>query len=63
MSISLAPNHAYADGLDKERVITMTFTNDITYVQTERIMMVGFPDIRRPKYYQLNFYPLPAMGI
>lgn len=38
-----APNHAYADGLDKDRVITMTFTNDITYVQTARIMMVGFP--------------------
>lgn len=37
------PNHAYADGLDKERVVAMTFTNDITFVQTARIMMTGFP--------------------
>ena len=42
------PNHAYADGLDKERVITMTFTNDITFVQTARIMMTGFPILDMP---------------
>lgn len=48
-----APNHAYADGLDKERVITMTFTNDITCVQTERIMMVGFPILDAPSIINL----------
>lgn len=48
-----APNHAYADGLDKERVITMTFTNDITYVQTARIMMVGFPILDAPSIINL----------
>ena len=48
-----APNHAYADGLDKERVITMTFTNDITRVQTERIMMVGFPILDAPSIINL----------
>ena len=48
-----APNHAYADGLDKERVITMTFTNDITYVQTVRIMMVGFPILDAPSIINL----------
>ena len=47
------PNHAYADGLDKERVITMTFTNDITYVQTARIMMVGFPILDAPSIINL----------
>lgn len=49
-----APNHAYADGLDKERVITMTFTNDITYVQTSRIMMVGFPILDAPSIINLT---------
>lgn len=49
-----APNHAYADGLDKERVITMTFTNDITYVQTTRIMMVGFPILDAPSIINLT---------
>lgn len=48
-----APNHAYADGLDKERVITMTFTNDITSVQTARIMMVGFPILDAPSIINL----------
>lgn len=43
-----APNHAYADGLDKERVVAMTFTNDITFVQTVRIMMTGFPILDMP---------------
>ena len=42
------PNHAYADGLDKERVVAMTFTNDITFVQTARIMMTGFPILDMP---------------
>lgn len=49
-----APNHAYADGLDKERVITMTFTNDITSVQTTRIMMVGFPILDAPSIINLT---------
>lgn len=48
-----APNHAYADGLDKDRVITMTFTNDITFVQTTRIMMVGFPILDVPSIINL----------
>lgn len=48
-----APNHAYADGLDKDRVITMTFTNDITFVQTKRIMMVGFPILDAPSIINL----------
>lgn len=48
-----APNHAYADGLDKDRVITMTFTNDITCVQTARIMMVGFPILDAPSIINL----------
>lgn len=49
-----APNHAYADGLDKDRVITMTFTNDITFVQTARIMMVGFPILDAPSIINLT---------
>lgn len=49
-----APNHAYADGLDKDRVITMTFTNDITFVQTIRIMMVGFPILDAPSIINLT---------
>ncbi len=49
-----APNHAYADGLDKDRVITMTFTNDITYVRTARIMMVGFPILDAPSIINLT---------
>ena len=49
-----APNHAYADGLDKDRVITMTFTNDITFVQTKRIMMVGFPILDAPSIINLT---------
>lgn len=49
-----APNHAYADGLDKDRVITMTFTNDITFVQTTRIMMVGFPILDAPSIINLT---------
>lgn len=48
-----APNHAYADGLDKERVVAMTFTNDITFVQTTRIMMVGFPILDAPSIINL----------
>lgn len=48
-----APNHAYADGLDKERVVVMTFTNDITFVQTARIMMTGFPILDMPSLVNL----------
>ena len=43
-----APNHAYADGLDKDRVITMTFANDVTMMESYRIMMVGFPILDMP---------------
>lgn len=43
-----APNHAYADGMDKERVISMSFTNDVTMMESYRIMMVGFPILDMP---------------
>lgn len=43
-----APNHAYDDGMDKERVISMSFTNDVTMMESIRIMMVGFPILDMP---------------
>lgn len=43
-----APNHAYDDGMDKERVISMSFTNDVTMMETHRIMMIGFPILDMP---------------
>lgn len=43
-----APNHAYDDGMDKERVISMSFTNDVTMMESHRIMMVGFPILDMP---------------
>lgn len=43
-----APNHAYDDGMDKERVISMSFTNDVTKMESYRIMMVGFPILNMP---------------
>ena len=43
-----APNHAYDDGMDKERVISMSFTNDVTMMESYRIMMVGFPILNMP---------------
>lgn len=43
-----APNHAYDDGMDKERVISMSFTNDVTTMESYRIMMVGFPILDMP---------------
>lgn len=43
-----APNHAYDDGMDKERVISMSFTNDVTKMESDRIMMVGFPILDMP---------------
>lgn len=43
-----APNHAYDDGMDKERVISMSFTNDVTRMESYRIMMVGFPILDMP---------------
>lgn len=42
------PNHAYDDGMDKERVISMSFTNDVTMMESHRIMMVGFPILDMP---------------
>lgn len=42
------PNHAYDDGMDKERVISMSFTNDVTTMESYRIMMVGFPILDMP---------------
>lgn len=42
------PNHAYDDGMDKERVISMSFTNDVTMMESNRIMMVGFPILDMP---------------
>lgn len=43
-----APNHAYDDGMDKERVISMSFTNNVTMMETYRIMMIGFPILDMP---------------
>ena len=43
-----APNHAYDDGMDKERVISMSFTNNVTMTETYRIMMIGFPILDMP---------------
>lgn len=43
-----APNHTYDDGMDKERVISMSFTNDVTKIESYRIMMVGFPILDMP---------------
>lgn len=43
-----APNHTYDDGMDKERVISMSFTNDVTEMESHRIMMVGFPILDMP---------------
>lgn len=43
-----APNHTYDDGMDKERVISMSFTNDVTKMESYRIMMVGFPILDMP---------------
>lgn len=43
-----APNHTYDDGMDKERVISMSFTNDVTVMESYRIMMVGFPILDMP---------------
>lgn len=42
------PNHTYDDGMDKERVISMSFTNDVTMMESHRIMMVGFPMLDMP---------------
>lgn len=42
------PNHTYDDGMDKERVISMSFTNDVTKIESYRIMMVGFPILDMP---------------
>lgn len=42
------PNHTYDDGMDKERVISMSFTNDVTVMESYRIMMVGFPILDMP---------------
>ena len=41
-------NHTYDDGMDKERVISMSFTNDVTMMESYRIMMVGFPILDMP---------------
>lgn len=42
------PNHTYDDGMDKERVISMSFTNDVTMMESYRIIMVGFPILDMP---------------
>lgn len=46
-------NHAYDDGMDKERVISMSFTNDVTKMESYRIMMVGFPILDMPSLVNL----------
>lgn len=43
-----SPNHAYDDGMDKERVISMSFTNNVTMMESYRIMMIGFPILDMP---------------
>lgn len=49
-----APNHAYDDGMDKERVISMSFTNDVTMMESYRIMMVGFPILDMPSLINVS---------
>lgn len=48
------PNHTYDDGMDKERVISMSFTNDVTMMESYRIMMVGFPMLDMPSLININ---------
>lgn len=48
------PNHTYDDGMDKERVISMSFTNDVTMMESYRIMMVGFPILDMPSLININ---------
>lgn len=48
-----APNHAYDDGMDKERVISMSFTNNVTMMESHRIMMIGFPILDMPSLINL----------
>lgn len=48
-----APNHAYDDGMDKERVISMSFTNNVTMMESYRIMMIGFPILDMPSLINL----------
>lgn len=48
------PNHSYADGMDKDRVVSMTFTNDVTLLETSRMMMVGFPVLDMPCLVNLS---------
>lgn len=48
-----APNHAYDDGMDKERVISMSFTNNVTMMGSYRIMMIGFPILDMPSLIDL----------
>lgn len=48
------PNHTYDDGMDKERVISMSFTNDVTKMESYRIMMVGFPILDMPSLIDIN---------
>lgn len=43
-----SPNHAYDDGMDKERVISVSFTNNVTMMESYRIMMIGFPILDMP---------------
>lgn len=48
------PNYSYDDGMDKERVISMSFTNDVTAMESYRIIMVGFPILDMPSLVNLN---------
>lgn len=51
-----APNHDYDDGMDKERVISMSFTNDVTMMESRRIMMVGFPILDMPSLINITIH-------
>lgn len=48
-----SPNHAYDDGMDKERVISMSFTNNVTMMESYRIMMIRFPILDIPSLINL----------
>lgn len=49
-----APNHAYEDGIDKERVVSMSFTNDVTVIESHRVVMMGFPVLDMPGLVNLS---------
>lgn len=55
------PNHVYADGQDRDRVISMSFTNDVIKMETDRIVMKGFPILDMPSLTNLRI-SIPGSG-